>query len=105
MKPFQLLPRTPKAVTPGSITTTALLAKTNAFMPTVGGVVPRKRNTASELFDRNESCPKLVTLAGIVMDVNPEPENAWDPILSTPDGITTAPVQLCPEKTHPLTME
>jgi hypothetical protein len=62
------------------------------------------RNTASELFDRNEFCAKLVTLAGIVMDVNPEPINAWNPILSTPDGITTAPVQLSPEKTDPLVM-
>jgi hypothetical protein len=35
----------------------------------------------------------LVTLAGIVMDVIPELENARRPISVTPGGISTAPSQ------------
>ena len=53
----------------------------------------------------NALIPMLVTLAGMVMEVTEEAaglrENAWYPMLVTPDGIITAPVQFAPVVTTP----
>jgi hypothetical protein len=50
----------------------------------------------------NDLVPMLLTLAGIVTEVNAEFRKATFPILVTPDGITTAPVQLPPLDTAPV---